>query len=119
MKYCPYCGASIPEGSVSFCVECGKKLPPQSAKILHKAREKATQRNERDPSPTESSSQNESEWDSRQEEPGYDGYYDDITPPDTGRTQEGIDKELVKRIILVCASVFGIIGISIAMMYFL
>lgn len=24
MKYCPYCGADIPDGAVSFCAECGK-----------------------------------------------------------------------------------------------
>ena len=34
MKYCPYCGADIIDGAVSFCVECGKQLPsvPQKQK---------------------------------------------------------------------------------------
>ena len=27
MKYCPYCGTVLVEGAVSFCMECGKKLP--------------------------------------------------------------------------------------------
>lgn len=27
MKYCPYCGAVLVDGAVSFCAECGKKLP--------------------------------------------------------------------------------------------
>lgn len=27
MKYCPYCGASLPDSAVSFCPECGKSLP--------------------------------------------------------------------------------------------
>ena len=26
MKYCPYCGASVLDDTVSFCSECGKKL---------------------------------------------------------------------------------------------
>ena len=28
MKYCPFCGADLIEGAVSFCAECGKELPP-------------------------------------------------------------------------------------------
>ena len=27
MKYCPYCGTVLVDGAVSFCMECGKKLP--------------------------------------------------------------------------------------------
>ena len=27
MKFCPYCGASLMGGAVSFCTECGKALP--------------------------------------------------------------------------------------------
>ena len=29
MKYCPYCGAGFSDGTVSFCSECGKKLPEE------------------------------------------------------------------------------------------
>ena len=31
MKYCPYCGATIFGGAVSFCMECGKKLPSSAS----------------------------------------------------------------------------------------
>ena len=31
MKYCPYCGADIPDGAVSFCAECGKALPAKDS----------------------------------------------------------------------------------------
>lgn len=31
MKYCPYCGAGFSDGTVSFCSECGKKLPEEKA----------------------------------------------------------------------------------------
>lgn len=27
MKYCPYCGTVLVDSAVSFCMECGKKLP--------------------------------------------------------------------------------------------
>jgi len=30
MKYCPYCGAALMGGAVSFCSECGKKLLKKS-----------------------------------------------------------------------------------------
>lgn len=26
MKYCPYCGAELAAGDMSYCVECGKEL---------------------------------------------------------------------------------------------
>ena len=32
MKYCPYCGADIPDDAVSFCAECGKALPAKKEK---------------------------------------------------------------------------------------
>lgn len=31
MKFCPYCGASLVGGAVSFCTECGKALPETGA----------------------------------------------------------------------------------------
>lgn len=35
MKYCPYCGAEITNGAVSFCSECGGNLSvlPKQTKI--------------------------------------------------------------------------------------
>ncbi len=30
MKFCPYCGASLLGGAVSFCAECGKPIPASS-----------------------------------------------------------------------------------------
>ena len=32
MKYCPYCGAGLPDGTVLFCPECGKYLPGEKKK---------------------------------------------------------------------------------------
>lgn len=31
MKYCPYCGAVLPDGAVYFCMECGKAIPSEAA----------------------------------------------------------------------------------------
>ena len=42
MKYCPYCGAEITNGAVSFCSECGGNLSvlPKQTKIKPVHREK-------------------------------------------------------------------------------
>lgn len=50
---------------------------------------------------------------------GYDGYYDDILPPDMDRIGEGMDKALVKQIVLLLAGTILVIGACIAMMYLL
>lgn len=50
---------------------------------------------------------------------GYDGYYDDVLPPDIGHAREGLDKELVKKVTLVCVAVFVIISLCVALLYVL
>ena len=42
---------------------------------------------------------------------GYDGYYDDVLPPDMDREKEGLDKELIKKVALVGIAVFVIISV--------
>ena len=50
---------------------------------------------------------------------GYDGYYDDVLPPDVDRIEEGVDKGLIKDIALLCIAVVLIVGICVAMLYVL
>ena len=52
-------------------------------------------------------------------EDGYDGYYDDILPPDLDREKEGPDKELIKKIVTLTVAVILIIGLCVVMMYVL
>ena len=52
-------------------------------------------------------------------EDGYDGYYDDILPPDLDREKEGPDKELIKKIVSLTVAVIFIIGLCVVMMYVL
>lgn len=52
-------------------------------------------------------------------EEDYDGYYDDILPVDEGRFSEGIDRELVKKIVLIIGMVLLIVGACVMMMYLL
>ena len=52
-------------------------------------------------------------------ENGYDGYYDDVLPPDTDRVKDGLDKELVKKIVALCIGVTVIILMCVALLYVL
>lgn len=52
-------------------------------------------------------------------EEDYDGYYDDILPVDEGSFSEGIDRELVKKIVLIIGMVLLIVGACVMMMYLL
>lgn len=50
---------------------------------------------------------------------GYDGYYDDILPPDIGQAKEGLDKELIKKVIFVGVVVFVVISLCVVLLYVL
>ena len=50
---------------------------------------------------------------------GYDGYYHDVLPPDTDRVKDGLDKELVKKIVALCIGVTVIILMCVALLYIL
>ena len=50
---------------------------------------------------------------------GYDGYYDDVLPPDLDCEKEGLDKELIKKVVLVGIGVFVIISMCVALLYVL
>lgn len=106
MKYCPYCGAELPEGAVSFCGECGKSLPQISTEKPEKAKEKPA-----DSKPDAEISANQDE--------GYDGYYDDVLPDDNTVTGRTMDKNLIKKIALLAGCVCVVIALAVLAMYFL
>ena len=51
------------------------------------------------------------------EDDGYDGYYDDVQPPDLDRSLEGIDKELVKKVVVLGVCVLLIISLCVVLLY--
>lgn len=130
MKYCPYCGASVLDDTVSFCSECGKSLnlvkQPEENEQSN-ATKKATKRKapvnsmplkkkkrqNTNPEPPEPAEEETKTAD------GYDGYYDDIVPADTGKPREGVDWVLMKKIGLIGAVVVVIIALCVAAMYLL
>lgn len=124
MRFCPYCGAGLPDGAVSFCSECGNALPgekkndaqPDTKKrkpVKKKARPK--KRGRKDSKPAQKASNNET----KKVNDDYDGYYDDILPVDEGRQREGIDQSIVKKIAILIGCLVLVIGICVALMYLL
>lgn len=122
MKFCPYCGAGLEIPAASFCPECGRRLPGAGRK-----RRRREPPSPPDPAPPENGSLPEEApasdgEDMPEAEDGpdpYDGYYDDVLPPDTDSRQEGLDKELAGKIALVSGSVLLAAVLCIALLYFL
>ena len=121
MKYCPYCGSELQNSNALFCSECGKRLkgsnneyiPMTESKNKHKFhRKKKELHSER----LMQSSDEQAAGISSKSDAGYDGYYDDVLPSDEGHQQEGLDKELLKKIILLVVGVLVISGICVVFM---
>ena len=124
MKYCPYCGAGLPDGTVSFCPECGNVLPGekkdgrQPGEIKRESARKKAASKKRDtwpPEPVQTAPTEESQAVTDD----YDGYYDDILPMDEGRQREGIDPSIIKKIAALLGCLVVVIGLCIALMYLL
>ena len=130
MKYCPYCGAVFSDGTVSFCSECGKKLPEEKT-VPPEAKEqsrKVTKKQKRKKEKKEKHKKDAKKKKPEKEIPeimgeavddGYDGYYNDVLPPDTDRVKDGLDKELIKKIVALCVGVTVIILMCVALLYVL
>ena len=131
MKYCPYCGAGFSEGTVSFCSDCGKKLPePKEAEAAGKESPKKVTTKKSKPM-KEKKEKRKKESKKKKEkkdipeivgeavDDGYDGYYNDVLTPDTDRVKDGLDKELIKKIIALCIGVTVIILMCVALLYVL
>ena len=112
MKRCPHCGADLVDGTISFCPKCRKKLTNEkSAKGKY-----ARNRNKK------SAKKKEPKIPEVMGEPvddGYDGYYNDVLPPDKDRISEGLDKELVKNIVVLGIGFTVIVGLCVALLYVL
>ena len=135
MKFCPYCGVDLLKKNAAFCAECGKKLsvaeeapsPVCEADSQHDAKPSKQKvptkdsKKRRKPKPEKEKVQEPPlpEIEGKPVEDGYDGYYDDVLPPDLNREKEGLDKELIKKIVTLTVAVILIIGLCVVMMYVL
>ena len=124
MKYCPYCGADLPDGAVTFCMECGNALPDekkndvQPEKKEHRLVKKKTCPKKRKRKASKPVPEVPAEKEPVVEE-DYDGYYDYVLPMDIGRQREGIDRSIVKKIAILISVLVVVIGLCVALMYLL
>ena len=131
MKYCTNCGASVEDSTASFCAECGKPLssesedsvknPAENKKAKHKQMKQKKHKKEKAKKQKKTKKKDEvlEEIVGEPVDDGYDGYYDDVIPPDTDRVKEGLDKELIKKIVALSIGVVFIISICVVMLYVL
>ena len=131
MKYCTNCGAALEDSTASFCAECGKPLssesedsvknPVENKKAKHKETKKKKPKKEKIRKQKKTKKKDEvlEEIVGEPVDDGYDGYYDDVIPPDTDRVKEGLDKELIKKIVALSIGVVFIISICVVMLYVL
>ena len=129
MKYCSNCGAELGDSAASFCSECGKPLQTVEASCNTSAENEKMYRPGTRKSPRKKSLQSKRRIKKEKKAPkeiidepvddGYDGYYNDVLPPDLDRVKEGLDKELVKKVVAVAVGVIFIISMCVVMLYVL
>ena len=122
MKYCPYCGADLLGGTVSFCSECGKSIKGQKTKAKSEKkppaeRKKKTKTKTKVPKDTVPEDEHIEEETPETVDDGYDGYYDDVLPVDENVERQGLDKQTVKNLIIIIVGVIVAISICVAAMY--
>lgn len=116
MKYCPYCGADLLGGAVSFCSECGKSIKVRKKKAKS---EKKPPKEKKTKAKVSKDVIEEAEPAEAPEvvDDGYDGYYDDVLPVDENVERQGLDKQTVKNLIIIIVGVIVAISICVAAMY--
>lgn len=133
MKACPECGAELHNQDAVVCPACGKQLSNQ-----HEAERPSDETVKGDAAPASPDRKKKNKWCRRKTsgksrkkkapasegsdktvDDGYDGYYNDVLPPDLDRIKEGPDKELIKQIVILGVAVVIIISFCVAMMYML
>lgn len=118
MKYCPYCGAELIDSTASFCSECGKTLKKSKGKPKPDKKE-SSKRKRRKKHIISAKNADDTEIQEKNIDSGYDGYYDDICPIDESVEHQGLDKSIIKNIIIIIVGVLLAISICVAAMYFL
>lgn len=121
MSYCPYCGAALPGGTISFCPDCGKSLLTSVPQVEEKKKQKKTKasysKKKKKPPRRDKETKGSSKLKYNPSDEDYDGYYDDVLPTDNGEIRQGLDKDMVKRIAGLIVGVLAAIAVCVALMY--
>ncbi len=122
MELCPNCSARLKAGAASVCPKCGKALSGSNKKSPGKYAKKKTKKKpkkQKRPKAKKDKTENIPEIMGEAVDDGYDGYYNDVLPPDTDRINEGMDKELIKNILVISLCAAVIILMCVALLYVL
>ena len=118
MELCPNCSAKLKAGAASVCPKCGKALSGLNKKSPGKYAKKKPKKQKRTKAKKDKT-ENIPEIMGEAVDDGYDGYYNDVLPPDTDRINEGMDKELIKNILVISICAAVIILMCVALLYVL
>ena len=121
MKFCPYCGADLPDDAAAFCMECGKAIPEKEQQTEPEVK-KPPKKKEKPKKEKGSKKNKQPQVPDEPETPvddGYEGYYDDVLPEDADTVGQGIDKQLLKKVAVLGISAILIIIACVAIMYML
>ena len=116
MKYCPFCGVVLPDEKISFCLECGEKLSDFN---LHTETEKTVKKPKKEKKKSKCKKKREPDAELFSEEPtetasdNYAGYYDDVTPKDSVMLHQGLDKTMVKKLVILIGCVIIAIALCV------
>ena len=91
MKYCPYCGAALAAGDSSYCVECGREL------VFVQPERKGSTPQKKKKKRFKSAPERE----------------------DADAQRDGVDKGLIKRIVLLTLMVAAVIAGCVVALYLL
>lgn len=125
MKSCPHCGKALSKDVSTTCPECGKRLSTKGPTASKKKNKSKTEKKK-----NKQTKKKRGKYEKKPAEPlpeimgepvddGYDGYYNDVLPPDMERTKDGLDKELIKKIAALITVVIFVIGMCVALLYIL
>ena len=118
MKKCPRCGADLSDGTTSFCPVCGKETEncEDCIKVSQSKKKEPKKKRNKSQRKQESKTEDIPEVMGEPVDDGYDGYYDDVLPPDLDRISEGLDKKLIKNIVTLGIGFVVIVGLCIALL---
>lgn len=125
MKSCPHCGSTLSEDVSTLCPKCGKQLLAKK-----KNASKKNGKGKPEKKKAKRAKKKVGKYEKRPTEPlpeimgepvddGYDGYYNDVLPPDIDRMKDGLDKELMKKVAALISVVIFVIGLCVALLYIL
>lgn len=113
MKYCPFCGAVLPNEKISFCLECGEKLLEVTPRTEKEKPKKKMKREKKSKPQKAQKAKPITEEPKEIVSDDYDGYYDDVAPKDSAMLHQGLDKSMIKKLAILIVCVIAAIALCV------